>query len=246
MGRPVAGLWSAIEDNSEVWRYITVNGLIFQHGVRDNMVCWDRLRVPAAARSGIAALMGLSGGRLNPDDETMWDAAVAELGGLPDMVRCGYGELSERDMERGWKLDQYGGCYRVVDDDAECLAGFLGCAADEVDDVIAAVDAIAEPEPVTAEIPEIPPHVNTDAKVVRVSPNVIPVGMAAKDYKPFQVFKRRPRGFKDAQGRKRVYVCFTDADCVVAVRDGYEWGADPVLEREVSEYLSRYGWTLAA
>ena len=87
MGRPVAGLWSAIEDNSEVWRYITVNGLIFQHGVRDNMVCWDRLRVPAAARSGIAALMGLSGGRLNPVDETMWDAAVAELGGLPDMVR---------------------------------------------------------------------------------------------------------------------------------------------------------------
>lgn len=113
MGRPVAGLWSAVENNMEVWRYITVNGLIFQHRLRDSMVCWDRLRVPAAARSGIAALMDMSGGRLNPDDETMWDAAVAELGGLPDMVRCGYGELSERDMERGWKLDQYGGCYRL-------------------------------------------------------------------------------------------------------------------------------------
>lgn len=115
-----------------------------------------------------------------------------------------------------------------------------------MDDVIAAVDAIAEPEPVTAEIPEIPPHVNTDAKVVRVSPNVIPVGMAAKDYKPFQVFKRRPRGFKDVQGRKRVYVCFADDACVVAVRDGYTWGEDPTLEREVGEYLNRYGWTLAA
>ena len=108
------------------------------------------------------------------------------------------------------------------------------------------VATVVEPEPETTEIPEVPPQTNTSARVVRVSPNVIPLGVAAKDYEPFQVFKRRPRGFKDVQGRKRVYVCFTDTDCVVAVRDGYTWGTDPALEREVSEYLSRYGWTLAA
>lgn len=108
------------------------------------------------------------------------------------------------------------------------------------------VAAVVEPEPETTEIPEVPPQTNTDARVVRVSSNVIPLGVAAKDFEPFQAFNRRPRAFRDAAGRKRVYVCFTDAECVVAVRDGYTWGTDAALEREVGEYLNRHGWTLAA
>lgn len=108
------------------------------------------------------------------------------------------------------------------------------------------VATVVEPEPETTEIPEVPPQANAVARVVRVSSNVIPLGVAAKDFEPFQAFNRRPRAFKDSAGRKRVYVCFTDAECVVAVRDGYTWGTDAALEREVGEYLSRYGWTLAA
>ena len=256
MARPVAGLWAAYENGSEVYRYITLNGMVFQYRVRGNMIEWVRLRVPSAARSGIAAMMGMSGGRVNPDDAETWENTIAELGGLPDMVMQGFDDPTDEDMRAGWKRAPGGDCYRVVDDETVCLAGFLGCGVGEVDDVLAAVDGVSvdpepettvvEPEPETAEIPEVPPQTNTDARVVRVSPSVIPLGVAARDFEPFQAFNRRPRAFRDAAGRKRVYVCFTDDACVVAVRDGYTWGTDAALEREVAEYLSRYGWTLAA
>lgn len=143
--------------------------------------------------------------------------------------------------------------FPAVGFESDGLRGFVAPSVDSKPDPVvkpsesSAVDVVAlEPEPETAEIPEVPPQTNTDARVVRVSSNVIPLGVAAKDFEPFQAFNRRPRAFRDAAGRKRVYVCFTDAECVVAVRDGYTWGTDAALEREVSEYLNRHGWTLAA
>lgn len=106
------------------------------------------------------------------------------------------------------------------------------------------VATVVEPEPETTEIPEVPPQTNTDARVVRVADGVIPVGMAAKEFPGFAGFTRRPRGFRNSQGRKIVYVAFNSARCVVAYRAGYE--RDTTVEREVCEYLSRFGWTLAA
>lgn len=245
MGKPVAGLWAVMENNQEVWRYLTVNGYAFQRAERGNMVCWERMRVPAAARSSIAALMqAQGGGRIDPEDTTAYEAAVRELGGLPDMVRCGYMDPSDNDAADGWKRDQYGGCYRVVDDEAECLAGFLGCEPDEVERVWA--DATGGPTAATMEIPEVPAPPAAASRVVRVSPEVIPVGVAAREYAGFAGMPKRPRGFRDPRGRKRVYVCFDGARCVVAVREGYAWGSDAALESEVRAYLDRFGWQLAA
>ena len=141
--------------------------------------------------------------------------------------------------------------FPAVGFESDGLRGFLAPATDGNTEPASWTDPkpvaeTVEPEPETAEIPEVPPQANTDARVVHVSSNVIPLGVAAREFEPFKPFNRRPRAFRDAAGRKRVYVCFTDTECVVAVRDGYTWGMDPALEREVGEYLSRYGWTLAA
>ncbi|NMM93890.1 hypothetical protein [Bifidobacterium oedipodis] len=97
-----------------------------------------------------------------------------------------------------------------------------------------------EPEPVTAEIPEVPPTVNNKAAVRCTVPAMIP----AKQLPELQGFKR-PKHFRDAKGRKLVYVAHDDTKCVVAWRETYQ-GGDSELEARVADYVKSIGFELGA
>lgn len=238
------GLWCVQHDDELVWRYLnTTAGKAYEFQQKTGFIAWRKLNIPASGLTGYAYAMRDNGGeRLNPDDASNYESAVQSLGGIPDMVRQGLLDPSDDDRRAGWRIDSHGGCTRRISDDDECLAAFLGCSPWEAEQVFA--DATSEPAAVTAEIPEVPPQTNSDARVVRVADNVIPVGMAAKEFPGFAGFTRRPRGFRNSQGRKIVYVAFDASRCVVAYRAGY--GRDTDVEQAVSEYLNRFGWTLAA
>lgn len=110
-----------------------------------------------------------------------------------------------------------------------------------------------EPEPVTAEIPEVPPMVEshkvvrTSAKVRKVHTVVIPGGKAVKEMpEVFGAYSHKPRGFRDSRGRRVAYVAFDGTSGVVAYRDYYTQGADKQLEQEIADYLKSHGLTIAA
>ncbi|OZG68257.1 hypothetical protein [Bifidobacterium eulemuris] len=99
---------------------------------------------------------------------------------------------------------------------------------------------VVEPEPVTAEIPEVPPTVNGRAAVRCTVPAMIP----AKEL-PQLAGLKRPKHFRDARGRKLVYVAHDDGRCVVAWRETYT-GGDAELEARVADYVRSIGFELGA
>lgn len=99
----------------------------------------------------------------------------------------------------------------------------------------------AEPEPVTAEIPEVPPTVNTNAVVIVTMPDM----MTAKECADLQGLGR-VKHFRTSQGRKVAYVAAANGKCVVAYRQRYKRGSDKQLETELADYVTRLGYTLTA
>lgn len=98
-----------------------------------------------------------------------------------------------------------------------------------------------EPEPVTTEIPEIPPQVNAKA----VSYATLPDLMAAKDCPELKGLGRA-RVFRASNGRKAAYVASANGKCVVAYRARYERGSDRKLETELAAYVRELGFEMAA
>lgn len=126
----------------------------------------------------------------------------------------------------------------VWDDDVDAptteeLAEYYNDVADDMADTV-------EPEPVTQEIPEVPPTVNTNA-TVHVT---IPTMMKAVDLPEFAGLGKI-RAFRSG-GRKVAYVAVGGGKCVIAYRDRYRPGADTTLEKALSDYVRGLGFEMAA
>lgn len=114
-----------------------------------------------------------------------------------------------------------------------------------------AAPEVVEPDPVTAEIPEVPPRVEShevvktsDAIVVRKV--VIPGGKSVKELSDvFGAYVHKPRGFRDSKGRRVAYVAFDGTGGVIAYRDYYT-DVDARLEEQIAGYLASHNLKLAA
>ena len=110
---------------------------------------------------------------------------------------------------------------------------------------------VVEPEPVTAEIPEIPPQtepheVVATSSAVMVRKVTIPGGKSVKELADvFGGFKHKPRGFRDSMGRRVAYVAFDGTGGVIAYRDYYT-DVDARLEEQIADYLASHNLKLAA
>ncbi|NMM98135.1 hypothetical protein [Bifidobacterium olomucense] len=113
--------------------------------------------------------------------------------------------------------------------------------AECVDDIRDMPDHFEEPEPVTAEIPEIPPKINTKAVSYATLPDLMP----AKDCPELQGLGKI-RHFRNSAGRKVAYVASADGKCVVAYRARYERGSDKQLEASIKAFVSKLGFDLTA
>lgn len=111
---------------------------------------------------------------------------------------------------------------------------------------------VVEPEPVTAEIPEIPPQtepheVVATSSAIIVRKVVIPGGKSVKELADvFGAYVHKPRGFRDSKGRRVAYVAFDGNGGVIAYRDYYTQGVDTRLEEQIADYLASHNLKLAA
>ena len=105
----------------------------------------------------------------------------------------------------------------------------------------------AECEAVTQEIPEVPPQINEDARVLAVSEAVIPSGMRVAEMFPsvpwraVRAFKRVVAHADGTVSKKKVAYAFRVGDVVqVLRRDRYvEAGADRAVESEIAAYVAK-------
>lgn len=105
----------------------------------------------------------------------------------------------------------------------------------------------AECEAVTQEIPEVPPHINEDARVLAVSEAVIPSGMRVGEmfpsvpYRAVRAFKRVVAHADGTVSKKKVAYAFRVGDVVqVLRRDRYvESGVDKAVEAEIAAYVAK-------
>lgn len=108
-----------------------------------------------------------------------------------------------------------------------------------------------EPEPVTAEIHEVPPRtepheVVATSSAVMVRKAVIPGGKSVRELSDvFGAYAHKPRGFRDSKGRRVAYVVFDGTGGVVAYRDCYT-DVDARLEEQIADYLAAHNLRLAA
>lgn len=108
-----------------------------------------------------------------------------------------------------------------------------------------------QPEPVTAEIHEVPPRtepheVVATSSAVMVRKAVIPGGKSVKELSDvFGAYAHKPRGFRDSKGRRVAYVVFDGTGGVVAYRDCYT-DVDARLEEQIADYLAAHNLRLAA
>lgn len=109
----------------------------------------------------------------------------------------------------------------------------------------------SEPEPVTAEIPEIPPRtephvVVATSSAIIVRKVVIPGGKSVKELADvFGAYAHKPRGFRDSKGRRVAYVVFDGTGGVIAYRDYYT-DVDARLKEQIADYLASHNLKLAA
>jgi len=100
-----------------------------------------------------------------------------------------------------------------------------------------------EPAPITQEIAEVPPKVNTFA----VSYATLPDLMMAKECPELQGLGHI-KAFRTSKGKKVAYIASANGKCVVAYRARYERGSDKQLEQAVADYVAvaRNLWAKAA
>lgn len=277
MSNRVNGLWAVNSDGVFMFFNSVDSPSVWRFGMSDNVESWRMVPgvVNAQAVRGVAAVYRAEGGVWLDPNGVDYAQAVREIGDVPSIVErggliasddCGdysaHGlSLPDVDRERGWVLSwEHGGM--VVSRDVSFLTPMEQdhlemCetyddlpVVEPVAPVVQSVEVV-EPEPVTAEIPEIPPQtephevVGTSSAII-VRKVVIPGGASVKELADvFGAYVHKPRGFRDSTGRRVAYVAFDGTGGVIAYRDYYT-DVDTRLEEQIADYLASHNLKLAA
>lgn len=277
MSNRVNGLWAVNSDGVFMFFNSVDSPSVWRFGMSGEVESWRMVPgvVNAQAVRGVAAVYRAEGGVWLDPNGVDYAQAVREIGDVPSIVErggliasddCGdysaHGlSLPDVDRERGWVLSwEHGGM--VVSRDVSFLTPMEQDHPEmcETYDDLPVVEPVApvaqsvevvEPEPVTAEIPEIPPQtephevVGTSSAII-VRKVVIPGGASVKELADvFGGFKHKPRGFRDSMGRRVAYVAFDGNGGVIAYRDYYT-DVDTRLEEQIAGYLASHNLKLAA
>lgn len=278
MSNKVNGLW-AVNSSSVFMFFDSVNTpSVWRFEMKDGVESWRMIPgvKNAQAVRGVAAAYRAEGGVWLDPNGADYAQAVREIGDVPSIVErggliasddCGdytvHGvSLPDVDRERGWVLSwEHGGMVvsrdvsfltPVEQDHPEMCETYDDLPVVEPVAPVAQSIEVVEPEPVTAEIPEIPPQtepheVVATSSAVIVRKVVIPGGKSVKELSDvFGGFKHKPRGFRDSTGRRVAYVAFDGTGGVIAYRDCYTQGVDARLEKDIADYLANHNLKLAA
>lgn len=278
MSNKVNGLWAVNSDGVFMFFNSVDSPSVWRFVMSGDVESWRMVPgvVNAQAVRGVAAVYRAEGGVWLDPNGADYAQAVREIGDVPSIVErggliasddCGdytvHGvSLPDVDRERGWVLSwEHGGM--VVSRDVSFLTPMEQdhpemCetyddlpVVEPVAPVVQSVEVV-EPEPVTAEIPEIPPQtephevVRTSSAII-VRKVVIPGGKSVKELSDvFGAYVHKPRGFRDSKGRRVAYVAFDGTGGVIAYRDCYTQGVDARLEKDIADYLANHNLKLAA
>lgn len=277
MSNKVNGLWAVNSDGVFMFFNSVDSPSVWRFSMSGDVESWRMVPgvVNAQAVRGVAAVYRAEGGVWLDPNGADYAQAVREIGDVPSIVErgglitsddCGdytvHGvSLPDVDRERGWVLSwEHGGM--VVSRDVSFLTPMEQDHPEmcETYDDLPVVEPVApvaqsvevvEPEPVTAEIPEIPPQtepheVVATSSAVIVRKVVIPGGKSVKELADvFGGFKHKPRGFRDSMGRRVAYVALDGTGGVIAYRDYYT-DVDTRLEEQIADYLASHNLKLAA
>lgn len=278
MSNKVNGLWAVNSDGVFMFFNSVDSPSVWRFGMSGDVESWRMVPgvVNAQAVRGVAAVYRAEGGVWLDPNGADYAQAVREIGDVPSIVErggliasddCGdytaHGlSLPDVDRERGWVLSwEHGGM--VVSRDVSFLTPMEQDHPEmcETYDDLPVVEPVApvaqsvevvEPEPVTAEIPEIPPQtepheVVATSSAIIVRKVVIPGGKSVKELADvFGAYVHKPRGFRDSKGRRVAYVAFDGNGGVIAYRDYYTQGVDTRLEEQIADYLASHNLKLAA
>lgn len=277
MSNKVNGLW-AVNSSSVFMFFDSVNTpSVWRFEMKDGVESWRMIPgvKNAQAVRGVAAVYRAEGGVWLDPNGADYAQAVREIGDVPSIVErggliasddCGdytvHGvSLPDVDRERGWVLSwEHGGMVvsrdvsfltPVEQDHPEMCETYDDLPVVEPVAPVAQSVEVVKPEPVTAEIPEIPPQtepheVVATSSAVIVRKVVIPGGKSVKELSDvFGGFKHKPRGFRDSTGRRVAYVAFDGTGGVIAYRDYYT-DVDTRLEQDIADYLAAHNLKLAA
>lgn len=277
MSNKVNGLW-AVNSSSVFMFFDSVNTpSVWRFEMKDGVESWRMIPgvKNAQAVRGVAAVYRAEGGVWLDPNGADYAQAVREIGDVPSIVErgglitsddCGdytvHGvSLPDVDRERGWVLSwEHGGMVvsrdvsfltPVEQDHPEMCETYDDLPVVEPVAPVAQSIEVVEPEPVTAEIPEVPPQaepheVVATSSAVIVRKVVIPGGKSVKELADvFGGFKHKPRGFRDSTGRRVAYVAFDGTGGVIAYRDYYT-DVDTRLEEQIADYLAAHNLKLAA
>lgn len=277
MSNKVNGLWAVNSDGVFMFFNSVDSPSVWRFSMSGEVESWRMVPgvVNAQAVRGVAAVYRAEGGVWLDPNGADYAQAVREIGDVPSIVErggliasadCGdytvHGvSLPDVDRERGWVLSwEHGGMVvsrdvsfltPVEQDHPEMCETYDDLPVVEPVAPVAQSVEVVEPEPVTAEIPEIPPQTEPH-EVVRTSSAVmvrkvtIPGGKSVKELADvFGGFKHKPRGFRDSKGRRVAYVAFDGTGGVIAYRDYYT-DVDTRLEEQIADYLANHNLKLAA
>lgn len=277
MSNKVNGLW-AVNSSSVFMFFDSVNTpSVWRFEMKDGVESWRMIPgvKNAQAVRGVAAVYRAEGGVWLDPNGADYAQAVREIGDVPSIVErggliasddCGdytvHGvSLPDVDRERGWVLSwEHGGMVvsrdvsfltPVEQDHPEMCETYDDLPVVEPVAPVAQSVEVVEPEPVTAEIPEIPPQtepheVVATSSAVIVRKVTIPGGKSVKELSDvFGAYVHKPRGFRDSKGRRVAYVAFDGTGGVIAYRDYYT-DVDTRLEEQIADYLASHNLKLAA
>ena len=248
MAQAISGLWAVNIDGIQFAYFNTTQSIVgaWAYRLDGNRQVWQRIPdcKSAAAVRGVAAAYRANGMAMRLDIKSSeYDQAISEIGEIPEIVErgevkwrkadgdyeIGGASLTKLDVGRGWQFEDP---YTIVRD-----IDFLTPAEYDHPEAVESFDEATEPEPVTAEIPEVPPVADNKAKVVKSVKELTGV---------FGLFKRKPHSFRDSRGRKVAYVAYDGETGVVAYRDYYRPGSDRMLEQSITDYLTAHNLVKAA
>lgn len=264
MSNKVNGLWAVNSDGVFMFFNSVDSPSVWRFGMSDNVESWRMVPgvVNAQAVRGVAAVYRAEGGVWLDPNGVDYAQAMREIGDVPSIVErggliasddCGdysaHGlSLPDVDRECGWVLSwEHGGM--VVSRDVS----FLTPMEQDHPEMCETYDdlPVVEPEPVTAEISEVPPRTEPHEVVgtssaVMVCKMTIPGGKSVNELADvFGGFRHKPRGFRDSKGRRVAYVAFDGTGGVIAYRDYYT-DVDARLEEQIASYLASHNLKLAA
>lgn len=277
MSNKVNGLWAVNSDGVFMFFNSVDSPSVWRFVMSGDVESWRMVPgvVNAQAVRGVVAVYRAEGGVWLDPNGADYAQAVREIGDVPSIVErggliasddCGdytvHGvSLPDVDRERGWVLSwEHGGMVvsrdvsfltPVEQDHPEMCETYDDLPVVEPVAPVAQSIEVVEPEPVTAEIPEVPPQtepheVVATSSAVIVRKVVIPGGKSVKELADvFGAYAHKPRGFRDSTGRRVAYVAFDGTGGVIAYRDYYT-DVDTRLEEQIADYLAAHNLKLAA